>query len=245
MSKLQQLAPTDRFLIYGLKDPRDGRLRYVGQSSTGMQRPRSHLQPSSAKEQNPHFRNWISNLKKSEISYTIEVIARLFSAAELDDAEVYWIKTLRTQGLDLLNYSDGGGASGLAGKSLSAEHRLALKAGWIKRKAKGLLRSRASYEAQAIKTKGRKQSSEWVENRARKLRGRTLSDAQKQRISATLKDRPATEGTAKNLRSYSARMTPEYRIWLSKRGAASRWKKEFTDPEPEIRYYQPVSVLMT
>lgn len=233
MSKLQKLIPTDRFLIYGLKDPRDGRLRYVGQSSSGMLRPSTHMHPSSAQEQNPHFRNWISNLRKHNIVYVIVIIERFFHTEDLDKAEMYWIKNLRTNGCDLLNYSDGGGAKGLAGKSLSEEHKLALRKGWITRKNKGLIRSKESYILQGEKSKGRTQSKEWIENRAAKLRGRPLSESHKGKLSLSLKGKPASENTAKNLKSMSARMTSEYRGWLGRRGAATRWGLEFTEIPPK------------
>ena len=39
-----------KFLIYGLVDPRDGQLRYVGKSTSGLRRPRSHWYPRVIRE---------------------------------------------------------------------------------------------------------------------------------------------------------------------------------------------------
>lgn len=35
-----------KFLIYGLTDPITDELRYIGRSSSGLNRPRQHLAPS-------------------------------------------------------------------------------------------------------------------------------------------------------------------------------------------------------
>jgi group I intron endonuclease len=123
-------------------------------------------------------------------------------------------------------------AAALTGIPLSEEHKASLRAGWVERKKRGLLRSRESYQTQGVKTKGRKQSPEWVAKRTAKLRGRTLPESQKQQISKTLKGKPASEGTAKNLRKMAAERTPEYTAWLGRKGAAKRWGRPFTEPAP-------------
>jgi len=124
-------------------------------------------------------------------------------------------------------------AASLTGIPLSEEHKTALRGGWEKRKAKGLLRSRESYEAQGVKTKGRKQSSEWIAKRVEKLKGRTLSETHKQRISKTLEGRSASEGTARNLRIIAAARSSRLTAWLGRKGAAKRWGKEFNEPRPD------------
>jgi hypothetical protein len=166
------------------------------------------------------------------MEYEIIIVERFFSAAPLDQAETYWIATFRGQGYRLLNVSDGGGAAGLSGKHLSEEHKIALRIGWQKRKSKGLLRNHESYRIMGLKTRGRKQTKGWVESRTAKLRGRTLPEEQKLKISLSLKNRPASPNTASNLRAHAAKRTPEYTAWLGRKGAANRWKKEFTEPEP-------------
>lgn len=123
-------------------------------------------------------------------------------------------------------------ASSLKGKPLSEEHKAALRNGWVKRRRKGLLRSKASYDAMAEKVRGRKQSPEWIAKRTASLTGRTLSSEQREKISRSLLGRPAAKGTAENLRRIASSLTPEYRTWLGKKGAAKRWNEEFNDPEP-------------
>src|SRR5208337_1577288 len=123
-------------------------------------------------------------------------------------------------------------ASALKGKPLSEEHKSALRDGWVKRKQKGLLRSKASYKTMGQKVRGRKQSPEWIARRTASLTGRTLSSKQREKISQSLRGRPAAKGTAENLRRMAASLTAEYRTWLGKKGAAKRWNKEFNEPKP-------------
>jgi len=135
------------------------------------------------------------------------------------------------QGTGVLRNLTDGGDGGPAWEP-SEERRAALRAGWEKRRANGRLRSKESYKVQGEKTRGRKQSREWVLKRAAKLRGRALSKEHKKKLAEALAGKPAPEGTAKNLRRIAASLTPEYRGWLGRKGAAKRWNIKFTDPEP-------------
>lgn len=86
--------------------------------------------------------------------------------------------------------------------------------------------------------KGKKQSPEWVEKRVARLRGRVIPQVQRDLISVALKGKPATKGTAANLRKMAAEFTPEYVKWLGKRGAASRWGNQFLEPKPDTCFYK-------
>lgn len=86
--------------------------------------------------------------------------------------------------------------------------------------------------------KGKRQSAEWVEKRTQGFRGRPIPENQRKQISQTLSGRPATEGTARNLRKMSALRTPEYIAWLGRKGAASRWGSDFTEPKPDKCFYE-------
>jgi hypothetical protein len=118
------------------------------------------------------------------------------------------------------------------GIPLPEKHKASLRVGWEKRKEKGLLRTKESYAEQGKKTKGRKQTAAWIEKRTAKLRGRSLPQSQKDQIRKTLEGRPASPGTATNLRAISASLTPEYRSWMGRKGAAKKWGRLFTEPSP-------------
>lgn len=91
--------------MYAYVDPRDGRTRYVGRSSSGMVRPRNF------KAHYAHCRNWIASLRKEGLEPKIEVLEELPEDAsnyEVGMAERAWIAAHRLLGSDLTNLTDGG-----------------------------------------------------------------------------------------------------------------------------------------
>ena len=112
---------TRNCLIYGLLDLRTGELRYVGQSTSGLVRPRAHALPSTlSKEKNTHKANWIRLLQRQGLQYEILIVEEC-SVVELDEYERFWISYFRFVGCRLLNLTDGGG--GPRGLKHSAESR--------------------------------------------------------------------------------------------------------------------------
>lgn len=93
-----------KFLIYGLVDPRDFALRYVGQTIKGMKRPREMHQG--------HCRSWIISLLENELVPLIIVLQEFPSSADvrelLDEAEIKWIQESKKQGCNLTNHTLGG-----------------------------------------------------------------------------------------------------------------------------------------
>jgi hypothetical protein len=90
-----------RYLIYGLVDPRNEQLRYIGKSSNGMVRPMEHMQ-----ENLPSTRPWVRELKKVKMGYDIIVIEEC-SQRKLADLEAFYINYFKYIGCDLLNVSLG------------------------------------------------------------------------------------------------------------------------------------------
>jgi hypothetical protein len=99
----------DRNFVYALIDPRTGEPRYVGQTSKGMMRPQSHKIPSVLRKRPAHFRNWVNEMRRNGVTYSITVLERFPSSEPSDEAEIRWIRILRSQGYRLINYTDGGG----------------------------------------------------------------------------------------------------------------------------------------
>lgn len=95
-----------QFIVYGLTDPRDSALRYVGQSSTGLRRPRGHTR-LSRKEDSPKA-TWIRGLLAGGLSYGIVILEEVPGLELLDAAEKKWIARARSNGSPLTNLSDGG-----------------------------------------------------------------------------------------------------------------------------------------
>jgi len=97
-------------MIYGLVDPRDGQLRYVGKSSNGLSRPRTHWKNTRLRESRDHCHNWIRNVLLSGRVPDVVVIQDICENDSdiLNDSEVFWISYFRKMGCHLTNMSDGG-----------------------------------------------------------------------------------------------------------------------------------------
>ncbi len=119
-----------KFIVYGLYDPRDNQLRYVGKSCKGMRRARS-----SAKETpSTHKGNWIRQLMGAGLAPYIRVLATARSAKEVAYKEKRLISKFRKKG-SLTNISDGGDGlpflPGLLNPSKNPEIKIKMKASLI------------------------------------------------------------------------------------------------------------------
>jgi NUMOD3 motif len=112
-------------LVYGLVDPRDERVRYVGKSSCGLVRPRSHFCPSRLNERT-YKAHWISSVIAAGFTPRIIILRHCSSVRELDEAERFFIAYFRSLGHVLTNATDGG--EGAPGVRLSAETRAKMSA---------------------------------------------------------------------------------------------------------------------
>lgn len=95
-----------KYCIYGLKDPRTAEIRYVGKSSSVMQRPLSHATLGSLAKPS-HKNNWIKQLKSLGLSYAVVVLEEP-GKAKLDERERFWIAEGRRLGWSLTNIASGG-----------------------------------------------------------------------------------------------------------------------------------------
>lgn len=122
-----------RYFIYGLRDPRNGEIRYVGQTSQGMRRPRLHgTEYNVRKYSRLYVVRWIKKLQEVGVIYEIVVLQSLDEPITrqngqnsqndkkklLDKAERFWISLgRRALGDRFTNGTDGGG--GLLGRKHS------------------------------------------------------------------------------------------------------------------------------
>ena len=100
-------------IVYGLIDPRNGELRYVGKTVGKLQtRWRAHIAPSKLGD--TYRCRWIRQLLAAGLKPEPFVIETHGSEDDLNGAEVWWIAYLRSIGCRLTNTSDGGdGATGV------------------------------------------------------------------------------------------------------------------------------------
>ena len=110
--------------IYGLADPRNGVIRYVGKTNNLQRRMWKHLSPSG-KSKCRHCAAWLNTLKVDGIAPKVTTLEVLPDEADWSATEKKWIKHFRDAGHDLTNITDGGeGAAtyGRLGKKNSPEH---------------------------------------------------------------------------------------------------------------------------
>ncbi len=94
--------------IYGLQDPRTQEIRYVGQTSVGLSRPKAHSNPSVFLRYKSHVYNWVRQLHSEGLKPVISILEECESD-ELDENEIFYIGYLRSLGCNLTNLSTGGG----------------------------------------------------------------------------------------------------------------------------------------
>lgn len=95
-------------IVYGLVDPRDMAVRYVGKSTKGLARAAEHRSCVNTPERT-HKANWVKKLHKLGMSYGVVVLEYCESAEKLNEAERRWIAHSRKMlGAKLTNSTEGG-----------------------------------------------------------------------------------------------------------------------------------------
>lgn len=182
-----------RFLIYAFQHPETGEVRYVGRSSSGLERARNHMTPSHI-ERGGRVHMWIKSLQLVGANPVVSVLEFLLPGDDinerLNDRERYWISTLRATGSNLMNHTDGG--AGQLGRVLSLETRAKISATQTGKKRGPCSESRRL--AISAARKGKPQPQQVIEA----LRGRKLSLESRQKISNNRKGIfPTAEARAK------------------------------------------------
>ena len=99
-----------------MTDPDTGEVRYIGQSTRGLARPKRHSCPSSLVAKN-YKNSWVKSLLARGLIYKIIILEAVISADLLGDAEQRWIAFGKRSGWRLTNLTDGGpGPSGFKGR---------------------------------------------------------------------------------------------------------------------------------
>lgn len=97
-----------KYIIYGLIDPRTEEIRYIGKSTSGLSRPKSHLNPSKYNKENNYKANWIKGLAALGLQPTIIIIKMVETAEELCQLEIDIIADYKSKGARLTNLTNGG-----------------------------------------------------------------------------------------------------------------------------------------
>jgi len=146
-SQSRQRIATRTILIYGLFDPRDGTLRYVGKTARSLDvRQSRHLQEARAGTPT-HLYNWWRLLGNLGLKPEIAEIDTVQAGSDWVEAEQFWIAYFRFVGCDLLNVSIGG--QGAEGYSFTKEHRAKLSAAHMGQETSAELREKRSVISKA------------------------------------------------------------------------------------------------
>ena len=165
-----------KIIVYGLLDPQTKHLKYIGRSSSGLERPKKHIwNMNEQKTRYSHLRiyRWINSLKEIGEKPFIIVLEECTDEKSVAEAEKKWIKNARLAGYDLTNLSDGG------------EGNCGHKSIW-----KGTKKDPEKVELHAQKMRGRKRSQEQLEQarKKRELLNKTeVSENTRKRLSETSK----------------------------------------------------------
>ncbi len=145
-----------RHVIYALRDPRDGAVRYIGKTGFPATRLRFHLAPCNLRT---HTKKtcWLKKIVGMGLRPTLDILEEC-AADTLSDAECFWIAQGHGLGWRLTNGTSGG--DGLVNPSAEIREKI------------------------ASKLRGRTLPPEHVEASAAGNRGKTRTAEHKARISA-------------------------------------------------------------
>ena len=180
-----------RGVIYGLVDPRDGALRYVGKTTNLRIRLNGHMcGPGQT-----YRERWVRLLRGSGLRPSVVVLENDVAATELASIERWWILLCRLAGCHMVNVTDGG--EGTIGRRNSSEARQKMSAAQKGRPKTIEHRTalRAAHSTPELIERARATMSRLVatpEYRAslsRAMMGHVVTPETRAKISATLKAR--------------------------------------------------------
>lgn len=164
-----------KIFIYGLIDPRNGEIKYVGKTNNIKKRIREHIRD----EENNLKYAWIKSLKKINLEPEVLVLEET-NIEHSNFWEIFWISQCKTWGFELKNMTNGGDGSygiipwnkGKKGIFKHSEESKKLMSDWRKVNTVGekngffgKKHSEESKRKQREKTSLRKWSEEFKENR--------------------------------------------------------------------------------
>lgn len=212
--------------IYDLSDPRTGCVRYVGKSVNPTARLATHIR--EARRGNPvHSKRWIDGLLKHGLRPVLSILEEV-PDEKANEAEMFWIASLKLAGADLTNRTNGGDgqskgyqwsteskqklSNSIKGKKRSDEQKQRMREAFnrpeVRRKRSDITRARMADPAQrAVAQAG--------------MRGKKMTEEAKRKIS----EKWTAERKAKH--AAEKRSLPFDDRWKSQLSAAlkARWNR--------------------
>jgi len=156
--------------IYGLVDPRNGSIRYVGKADDPERRLFEHSTCKAA----GHKRNWIALLKRMGLKPQLVYLCRVHHD-KWEEMEKFQIAFFRSRGMADLNYTDGG--DGVAGYKFTEEDKLKISNGVIGRRF-----TEDHKRKIGAANMGRVVTTETRAKISKAMAGRVLTESHKQKI---------------------------------------------------------------
>lgn len=177
--------------IYGLVDPRDNHIRYVGKTKHKLEkRLREHLFKNNL-ETNNYKNFWIKEILKNNLSPDIILIEEC-NEDDWQEREIYWISYYRELlGNKLTNSTDGG--EGLNNPSIEIRKKMGDTHRGHKTSDETKQKLSLKFSGKNNPMYGKKHSKEIVDKLRLLSTGKKLSDAVKKKISEICSGRIMTE----------------------------------------------------
>lgn len=211
-----------KFIVYGLVDPRDCLVRYIGKSARGISRAREHLMPCTyerGRQKNTRTYKWIRKIINLGLD---PILCILFTCFDEDEAYLEEEKMIKKYKEQLYNHKAGGrGGEGhkhtkeecrkisqrMKGRKVSTKSIEKMKE--TKRKNGTLHRSPTPLEiAKRVEArKGYRHSEKTKKKISESNMGKIISEESKQKQSRARKGKPATEAQLKNLSKWNQKGT--------------------------------------
>lgn len=205
-------------IIYGLKDPRDGLVYYVGQSTRGMRRATKHFNPSSLSRDNSPKSLWLRGLIQEGVEPDTTTLEILEDPGLLLEREKFWIETWQKLNPKLTNVPTTQLGSHFKGRVISEQQRQRLRKQALRRWKDPRERERAS-----LKQRGRVFTEEHKQK---------VSEGQKRRFQNEVERRVAAERLA-SVRP--VRLSDESRMKLARDRGAKPFLDQFGNLYESVR----------
>lgn len=177
-----------RYFVYGLVDPRDGQIRYVGKSSNGVARPRDHTRPARVANETGDKNVWVKELLALSIFPEI-VNLETCTPDNLVAAENWNIIYYRSLGFNLTN-SVKMGCHGPTGYHHTQDAKDRIGAATLGRK-----HSEEAKKKISMTHSGKKLSKEHLDRIIEANTGRVVSQTTRDKLSKAHKGRPKPNGS--------------------------------------------------
>lgn len=125
-AKLNARPKPARYIVYGLIDPRDNELRYVGKSTTGLVGVSATISPSACRKGASKKEKWLSSVFSSGARPAVLILSACESTVGLIPETQRLVALFRGTGFSLVNSGNGGpGMSGARRSQDSIDRQIA------------------------------------------------------------------------------------------------------------------------